>query len=247
MGNPAWVWDELLLACAVVVQNDWRELRENDPRVHELSAVLRALPFHGHEARSDAFRGPGSVSRKSTDIATAHPTYAGKTTRGGRTTRLVVDAFIADPTRMVTAAETIRHIVSAGIFVGAAEEEADLDDWTAPEGRLLARLHRTRERNPALRRRKIASVRRASLPLSCEVCAFDFADFYGSLGEGYIEVHHTVPLHISGDTDTSLSDLALLCSNCHRMCHRSHESGARWRSPESLRTLVASRPRLLGP
>jgi 5-methylcytosine-specific restriction enzyme A len=54
----------------------------------------------------------------------------------------------------------------------------------------------------------------------CEACSFDFEDTYGSRGSGFIEAHHTKPLYTLTPGDkTRLEDLALLCSNCHRMIH----------------------------
>jgi 5-methylcytosine-specific restriction protein A len=53
------------------------------------------------------------------------------------------------------------------------------------------------------------------------VCGFDFKAVYGDIGEGYIEVHHTMPFHaMVAGTKIKLADLALLCANCHRMAHR---------------------------
>lgn len=58
--------------------------------------------------------------------------------------------------------------------------------------------------------------------LNCKVCGFNFEERYGSLGVGYIECHHIVPLS-SQDGEgapTSLSEVTVLCANCHRMIHR---------------------------
>ncbi|HYT71491.1 MAG TPA: HNH endonuclease, partial [Gemmatimonadales bacterium] len=56
---------------------------------------------------------------------------------------------------------------------------------------------------------------------SCEVCGFDFLHRYGSIGDGFAEVHHKVPLgRALGERKTKLNDLAVVCSNCHRMLHR---------------------------
>jgi 5-methylcytosine-specific restriction protein A len=66
--------------------------------------------------------------------------------------------------------------------------------------------------------------------LSCEVCAFDFARTYGKLGEGFIEAHHILPLAEAGTATTKPADLALVCSNCHRMLHRAKP----WLTPEAL-------------
>ncbi|MFE5843966.1 hypothetical protein ACFQ7N_20305 [Streptomyces niveus] len=49
--SPTWSRDELLLACALVVKNGWRELRVGDQAVQELSDLLRSLPLHNGVAR----------------------------------------------------------------------------------------------------------------------------------------------------------------------------------------------------
>lgn len=58
----------------------------------------------------------------------------------------------------------------------------------------------------------------------CEACDFDFAEVYGTIGEGFIEAHHLNPLAERNGIDkkTTVNDFAMLCSNCHKMVHR-HE------------------------
>lgn len=242
MRNPDWHWDELLLACALVVENDWHDLREPDLAVQDLSDLLQVLPLHPIEGRGERFRSPGSVSRKTSDLATAHPSYQGRPTRGGRLDKEVVSAFCSRPREMLAAADAIRHAAVAGELHARELEGAISDElgFVAPEGRLLAGLHFRRERDPRLRTRMLAAVRGAGRAFACEVCTFDFSVTYGSLGQGYIEVHHVVPLHVSGPTETSLGDLALLCANCHRMCHRAPSRQAPWRTPHELRQLMRS-------
>jgi predicted HNH restriction endonuclease len=94
------------------------------------------------------------------------------------------------------------------------------DPATAREGRVRYRQHRVRERSPALRRLKIEAVYRETGHLACEACGFDFRIQYGALGEGFIECHHRVQLADGEERETTLTDLALLCANCHRMIHR---------------------------
>ncbi|MDP9865595.1 MULTISPECIES: HNH endonuclease [Streptosporangium] len=115
------------------------------------------------------------------------------------------------------------------------DEVPDLDDEGSGEGRAVLRQHLARERDPRIRARKIKSVIKRGGRIACEVCGFDFHRTYGERGEGYIECHHRVPLHVSGETLTRLEDLALLCSNCHRMIHRSS-----WLTVEELQGIVAS-------
>ncbi|MFE4689890.1 HNH endonuclease [Streptomyces sp. NPDC056749] len=235
--SPAWTRDELLLACALVVENNWNELREGDPRVLDLSGLLRSLPLHHGAAQTiPKFRSVGSVSRKTSDLASNHPEYVGVSTKGGRLDKEVIAAFIARPSEMLGAAAALRQGIGTGALyeIPADPDEVDDDGSSAVEGRLLARWALHRERDRGIRARKIARAEKLGQPLRCEVCTFDFGRFYGPLGKGYIEVHHRLPLHISGPRETGLDDLALLCANCHRMCHRS-SPGASWRTPDALR------------
>ena len=58
----------------------------------------------------------------------------------------------------------------------------------------------------------------------CQVCGFDFYEFYGELGSEYIEAHHLIPLsQLPENARVRLSpqdDFRVVCSNCHRMIHR---------------------------
>lgn len=81
--------------------------------------------------------------------------------------------------------------------------------------------HFRRERNPRIVSEKKAQVLKASGKLKCEACDFDFLEKYGELGYGFCEAHHKKPLSDSNrELETKLEDLAILCSNCHRMIHR---------------------------
>ncbi|WP_371480561.1 HNH endonuclease [Kitasatospora sp. NBC_00315] len=233
--NPDWAWDEIVLACAVTADNHWKGLSATDPRVAELSSLLQILPIHGLSSRNDTFRNANGVARKTFDIATRHPDYQGKPTNGGAMDLAVLQAFLDSPLEMAAAAQLIRAGILAGDLQTAPLADEDLDDFDAPEGRLLLRKHLARERNRALRRRKIDSVLSRGQRLACEVCDFDFQRAYGERGAGYIECHHVVPLHEAGESRTKLSDLALICANCHRMVHRR----APWPTPEELRVLMA--------
>lgn len=237
--NPDWVRDEVILACRLVMANGWRRLFAEDVRVIALSALLQQLPIHPAGDRGEKFRSPDSVARKTVDIASRHPDYAGKATNGGALDRAVLAEFLAEPERMDSVAVLLRHGLETGSLRElAAPEEEELDeDFSAPEGRLLFRRHRARERSKALHRKKIDSVLSRGGSLACEACGFDYEDVYGERGKDYIEVHHVVPLHAAGEGVTKLTDLALICANCHRMIHRR----APWPTPAELREAVRAR------
>jgi|GEM_PF-5186142 len=116
-----------------------------------------------------------------------------------------------------TALSATRTVLPASLPPQAAEAE----DEEYAEGKERLQLHRRLERNLTLVRRKKAQVSTASGKLACEACDFDFARFYGDLGAGFAECHHTRPMaEVRVERKTKLSELAVVCSNCHRMLHR---------------------------
>jgi 5-methylcytosine-specific restriction protein A len=243
--NPKWTRDELILACDVVARNGWRGLDSDDPRIVELSKLLQLLAAYPEEQRAPTYRNCNGAARKTFDIATHHPDYSGKPTNGGKLDVEVLHDFLSRPAEMAAAAQLLRDGLAAGTLqpVPIDEEDASDEEASAPEGRVLYARHRRRERNKALRGKKIASVLKKGGPLACEACGFNFEAVYGERGKGYIECHHVVPLHEAGEGTTKLSDLALICSNCHRMIHRS----APWPTPAELGQLITGQSRRSAP
>ncbi len=89
------------------------------------------------------------------------------------------------------------------------------------EGSIKRYFHKLRERNKFIVKEKIESVINLSGKLNCEICNFNFEDFYGNRGHNFIECHHKVPLSkLKPHTVTEINDLAIVCSNCHRMLHK---------------------------
>ncbi|MFJ5835078.1 HNH endonuclease [Streptomyces sp. NPDC093089] len=233
--NPDWARDEIILACQLVMDNGWKGLDAQDAKVVELSGLLQLLPIHAEADRNEKFRNPNGVARKTFDIATRYPEYRGKPTNGGALDVAVLMDFLSRPDEMTRVARLIRQGIAVGELQSLAPTDDEVfDDYSAPEGRLLMRRHQAHERNGSLRKKKIASVTQRGGQLACEACGFDFEEVYGDRGAGYIECHHVVPLHEAGEGRTKLSDLALICANCHRMIHRR----APWPTPEELRASI---------
>ncbi|GGQ44143.1 HNH endonuclease [Couchioplanes azureus] len=228
-----WTRDEIILASALIEPNGWRPLDRTHPEVIELSRLLQSHSIYPPDQRGPDFRTPSSIHRKMADIATSHPAYAGRATNGNRIDGEVLRDFLDSPADMHALARAIRAALWAE-EPGKALPDADVEDATADEGGVLLRQHLRRERDPKIRRAKLAQVKKAGLAIACEVCGFDFGKTYGPHGADYIECHHRTPLHVTGPTTTSLQDLALLCSNCHRMIHRSKS----WLTVDELRAIV---------
>ncbi|KNY04771.1 hypothetical protein AKH00_14910 [Microbacterium sp. GCS4] len=225
-----WVYDELVLAADLVSRNGWTGVRAASPEAQALSTLLRRGQLHDGEELPANFRSPSSIQRKTYDLSTADEHYEGRPTRGGRLDAPVIAAFRAATAEMQARAAAIRAALDAGETLPATDDE---DEPEAREGGILEHIARRRERDRGLRTRKIRAVLDAGGTTACEVCGFDFGLTYGERGEGYVEVHHVRPLHVTGATVTRLDDLALLCANCHRMCHR-----GQWITPEDVRALL---------
>lgn len=91
----------------------------------------------------------------------------------------------------------------------------------ADETKRKLRAHYIIDRSRRIRVAKIEQFKAKYSGVYCENCSFDFGKRYGSRGDGFIEVHHVVPLAaLLPNSVTYLADLLLLCSNCHRMVHR---------------------------
>lgn len=87
-----------------------------------------------------------------------------------------------------------------------------------------------------IREKKAQALQQGNGRIKCDCCKFDFLEIYGDVGEGFIECHHEIFLH-QGERITKLEDLALVCSNCHRMLHRKKADNTYY-SVEELRRIA---------
>lgn len=119
-------------------------------------------------------------------------------------------------------AEQILQSVLKLVSNQSAEELPDIDlSLSAIEGNSRLATHLIRERSRSLVKKKKESVLNVKGKLACEVCGFDFQEAYGNLGNDFCEVHHLKPISkANGLVETKLEDLAIVCSNCHRVIHR---------------------------
>ena len=221
--NPPWSRDELILALDLYMTNPASPPSHESAAVVELSTVLSRMARLLGVSTADTFRNANGVYMKMMNFRRLDPEFTGAgmkgLTRGNKDEAVVWEEFSGDHARLAAVAAAIRAAV-------ASEEALELqrvDDEgieEAPEGRILTRLHRSRERNRKLVATKKARAMRDGGHLTCEGCGFDFAVTYGERGEGFMEVHHTLPVHeIRPGHVTRLAGLALVCANCHRMIH----------------------------
>lgn len=115
----------------------------------------------------------------------------------------------------------------SGIKVSEHQDDDSIGDVQTdegkeyPEGKIAFVLHKKRERNPKLIKEAKKLFISKHGRLYCEACKFDFQKVYGSRGIDFIEGHHTrLVSEMKEGEKTRVEDIAMLCSNCHRMIHR---------------------------
>ena len=237
--NPPWEYDELVLALDVYFHEPQAGQSKSHSAVAELSRVLRALPLPIKRPDPERFRNVNGVFMKLQNFKAVDPDYTadGRTGLGAGATereRTLFERYTDNRDELQALAEQIRkRVEESGEALPETPEEGEEG---AVEGRLLYRVHKTRERKKSEEKKR--AVLKATGRLECEACRFDFLATYGERGRGFAECHHKLPIS-NGTRTTYLRDLAIVCPNCHRMLHRGDLI-----SMEDLRQLLgpASRP-----
>lgn len=105
-------------------------------------------------------------------------------------------------------------------LMGMQESEKETS-VSKTEGGIKVYLSRKAEREPSLRKDAFDHHK-----YDCMVCGFNFGKFYGDWGSEWAEVHHLIPFSTNKGKERNtdpLTDLAVVCANCHRMIHRKKE------------------------
>lgn len=115
--------------------------------------------------------------------------------------------------------------------------DIDTESFSVMEGKKVFVAHLRRERNRKIVEAKKHRVLIRTGRLDCEVCGFNFENVYGEIGRDFCETHHIKPLsEAEKETATRLKDLAIICSNCHRMIHKTRPIQSVKKFREYLRT-----------
>ncbi len=222
MRNPKWERDEVILALNLYFDENRGTIENTNPKIIELSEILNQLPIHSNRPDEEKFRNPNGVTLKLGNFLALDPNYAGKGMEShSKLDEEVFSEYFQNLSELRNVAEGIKKItqnLDLSSIVSLVESDADEDN--VKEGRVLYKMHKVRERDKKIIAKKKAKVLLENGSLECECCNFNFEKVYGYLGAGYIECHHIVPLNKFSETKkTTLEDLALVCSNCHRMLH----------------------------
>lgn len=104
------------------------------------------------------------------------------------------------------------------------------------EGQKKLKQHIIRERNSQVIDEAKKNFKLKNKRVFCEICGFDFENKYGEVGKNFIEGHHKLPISKITEEFNKITskDIALVCSNCHKMLHRKRP----WLTVEDLKRLI---------
>lgn len=218
--NPAWVRDELILALDLYFRCPPSSTSEKNPEIIALSQLLNSLPIHPQKTEYQKFRNPSGVYMKLCNFLRFDPNYEGSGLKaGGKLEEKIWNEFYKNKNHLKNVVQAI--ISNASAIERPTETEIELENEEFQEGKILTKLHKTRERSPGLSQKKKSKVFNETGKLACEICGFDFLKFYGEIGQGFAECHHTKPVsELKKNETTKLKDLSIVCANCHRIIHR---------------------------
>ncbi len=136
--------------------------------------------------------------------------------------------------------------ISSAIVFGETYVQRPPDDEEFREGRVATRVHKFRERDPKLRQQVLAD-RRKNGRLTCDCCSCCSPSESAEYEDAIFEIHHLMPVALSGERRTTFNDVVLLCANCHRLTHRGIAKLKAWLSLDEIKALYMNRHSILQP
>lgn len=237
--NPRWHRDELIVALAFYMRHRGRSPDKRSVELRALVEDIRTVAAALGSIGNDDFRNANGVAMTVEHFRQMDPEFSRRDRAGldHRNTAApsVWREFSDRPDELQNAAKLIVDLANALLDEGSAARGDS--DFEGDEGGVATRVHLVRERDRKLVAAKKRDVLKRLGRLSCECCDFDFEEHYGERGRGFVECHHNRPLSsLSGSTKMRISDLSVLCANCHRMIH----TRSPWMTVSDLRDLFGS-------
>jgi 5-methylcytosine-specific restriction protein A len=127
-----------------------------------------------------------------------------------------------------TIVRAYRALIYRGGIDAEVESQTDIaDEFAIPPQTSITETRKYAYHRKVERNRTAARFAKKFHGNRCQACNLDFAERYGNIGKGFIEAHHLRPIAtlekgVPVKYDVA-ADFAVLCSNCHRMIHRTDD------------------------
>lgn len=219
MKNPNWTRDEHIIALDFYLSHSLAIPKIDSLEFQKLLIDLKGLTSFLDHQKTEKFRNPHGVYMKLMNFRSIDPSIRGTgLTHKSSDAQIVWDLYAHRQLELSNLANKIKQFSLSEWLTNTNISE---DEEESEEGRILSSLHRYRERDRDLVKKAKERFFKKNLKLFCQGCGFDFEKKYGERGNNYIECHHIKPVsELKPGEKTLISDLVLLCSNCHKIVHR---------------------------
>lgn len=228
MRNPKWHRDELILALDLYFKLEPGQIHARNSAIVDLSKLLNKLSILETKSDIERFRHPNGVRLKLSNFLAIDPGYNGKGLQAySKLDKEIFNEFVDNMILLTSLANNIKSAINdetllSKLFVPFDDNE-DIEA-SAPEGKLLYRLHRYGERSRTIVQEMKKKHLKRHGTFACELCFFlNFERTYGNVGRAFIVYHHT-PSELTIKTKPILEDLMLICAYCDRMVRKGWKS-----------------------
>lgn len=213
-----WTREELILALDLYFETDYGQMHGRNPKIKELSSLLREYARQQKIPINDRFRSVNSVALKLANFKKLDQNFSGKGMRDGAgMDKVIWKEFYRHRNKLKKEAGLIRKKLQKNPAIKnhlALQESRVLSE----DKLLLEKYHKHRESDPILNKRKIEITLAAHGVLQCEACNLDFFSVYGELGKEIVELHFIRDFSSLLDaSELTAEDLSIVCGNCHKV------------------------------
>ena len=232
-GNPRWTRDEVILVLELYHHCDGKIPGVDDDRVCKLSDELRSFPHHSLQARKPSFRNPDGVLFKLQNLRAVDKGIGLK-----NTSKVDREVWLELGRARELTSDLSRDVRRRLEVIESLPEPYHEEEFS--EGAVATALHFRRERSAKLRK-ELIRIRSKSGKLFCDICQVYGCHFDPEIRDSMFECHHILPLSIRGESETKISEVSLLCANCHRLLHRAMVIRKKWFTIEEAREILKIR------
>jgi 5-methylcytosine-specific restriction protein A len=225
--DPRYHWDreEHILLLEAYLKYKERMPSKESKEIEEISTLLRQYHIQKGNPIHEQLRNPNGVYMKMMNFRRFDPSTESRgLPKGNKLEGEIWNEYTENQEELERVAALIRSLIQGGRAF-PTDEEIDEPEMET-EGRVIGCIHKKLERSQKNRSTKIRIFAEKHGRIFCESCGFDFEAVYGERGRNFCEMK-------TGGR-TKLQDLRCVCSNCHRMIHKSRP----WLSVEQLKNLI---------